>query len=124
MLLRVFLVNGQGKEKLDERHPWFEKCKEWLEYRLDFYLKALAYVDHPEKIKRQSGGKNKEYIEAAMTCARLHIAPSRLNKVQKEAKQQRADAAAAVRQLLHHYNYDYAELLRTFYLEVYLRVDV
>ena len=90
---------AQGKEKLDERHPWFEKCKEWLEYRLDFYLKALSFVDHPDKIKRQSGGKNKEYIEAAMTCARLHITPMQLSQVaqEKEAKQQRTDAAAAVR---------------------------
>ena len=86
----------QGKEKLDERHPWFERCKEWLEYRLNFYLKALSYVDHPDKIKKQSGGKNKEYIEAAMACARQHIAPSRLSQVEKEAKQRRADAAAAV----------------------------
>ena len=31
---------SSGKEKLDERHPRFEKCKEWLETRLDYYFKV------------------------------------------------------------------------------------
>lgn len=97
MIMCVLRGNVQGKEKLDERHPWFEKCKEWLVFRLNFYLKALSYVDHPDRIKPVSAGKNKEYNEAAMTCARLHIAPTRLSQVEKVAQQRRTDAASAVR---------------------------
>lgn len=66
-------------------------------FRLNFYLKALSYVDHPDRIRKVSAGKNKEHNEAAMTCARLHIAPTRLSQVEKEVQQRRNDAAAAVR---------------------------
>jgi hypothetical protein len=68
-----------------------------LVYRLDFYLKALFYVDRPEKIKNHSSGKNKEYNEAAMACARPHITPIRLAQIKQMVKKSRSDMVAVVR---------------------------
>jgi hypothetical protein len=61
------------------------------------FLQALSFVDHPERIRKSSSGEFKAYNEATMASARLHIAPTRLSEVEREAKKRRADAASAVR---------------------------